>query len=878
MTPFKRTPRPTLALPALAFAAASLLAASSGHAQTPTPTPSPTPIPASTLVPATSTYYGVLNGGRYDSANLVLDADGSIWSASANENVILKLSADGTKSTRWTMTKDAAPSSLLKLPDGTIWLTELGGFNVARFNPSTGELVEWADTSRRPTALAHKGDGTFWLPETNGALANFNPASGTFTYYKGEGIATLSYPWLDPDGSVFSCDFINGSIVRFSRDGTSATRWALPSRSAVPSKIIRGFDGALWIGFYNTGQLARFDPLLNEIKIYQLSFGSAPFDLVNYKNRILYSEQRSGFIGFFDPATTKPSNVVTLSPDQITVTVSSQTAAPATTTLTPVIDDVPFPAPLGVSGLRDLSGLAELAAGNGAVYGLAVDERRGRIYFGTSGNIGTLTPPTAIGPEDQYFPSAASVGGAGGARWQSQIVTWNRGVPVGTPTPAARPLVLTERLLPSGWIAGFSPAAELTVGPNQLSSQDDPIGNELKAPDSFGALRLAPDGATSTTSDLFSWGRVSYSRPDGGTYGFAQNGIKAAQAISAPESAFLFTPPDAATQRTNAGVFVLESSRGAVSIVDAEGQTRSTFPYDWPSGYHIQGSTIFQALSIEALPSARVVFRVDTGRIFPFAVSLDAATNDPIGLDVFPAKRQSSSQSILGAARGGGPMGPTSRTDLQLYNSGSADALVSISFRASRALGAEGPPSGNPIGFVTVPPNKVVTLTDVIGAKLGLDGVIGTLDLTSDKSVFAFARVTASPAAGGHYGFGIAGQILDSAISAPLRGVFLAATDNGYNLFHSDLHLTNLADAPTAVTLRFTTSDGVVAATREVTLPARETRSIEDVWYSSTGFGASVGRVDVIPADGSGPIFATLLRQDRRTGDTDALLPFVIPR
>lgn len=880
VTLLKRPRRPSGFALSGAFAAAFALAALPVRAQTPTPTPTPAPTPlpgpVNTYVPATSTYFGVLNGGRYDAANMIVEPDSSIWSASANENVILHLAANRLQSTRWTMTRDAAPSSLLKDPDGTFWVTELGGFNVGKFNPATGELTEWADAGRRPTSLVRRPDGTFWLPETNGFLAQFDPKSGVFTYFKGDRVSSLSYPWLDPDGSLWSADFISGTLLRFSPDGARITRWKLPDTRAYPSKIIRGFDGALWISLYVTGQLARFDPALNEIRIYQLSAGSAPFDLHNYKNRILYSEQRSGVIGFFDPSRTKPVNVDTLASEELLTVTSTTTATPITTTLASKTDDVSGATPLGVTGTRALSGLAELPAGTGGVYAIAVDEQRARIYFGTGGNIGALTPPLAIGPDDQYFPSTASTGGAGGASWRTQVVSWNRGT--ADSVAATKNLSFTERLFPSTWIAGFSPAAAVTVAAGGLSNQDDPIGQEMDASGSFGALRLAPDTSVSIGNDLFSWARVYYTRPDGGTYGFAENGTKAARAISAPESAFLFAPPDVLSQRTNAGIFVLEASTGSVSIVDSDGIVRATFSYDWPGGYHIQGSTIFQALGISPIPSARVVFKVDSGKVFPFGTSIDRSTNDPIGLDVFPLKSQSTFQSMLGIARGAGPMGPGSRTDLQIFNPGSSDALVTLTFRAARPVGGSGAAPGNPISSVTVNAGKVLTLPDVLGAKLGLSGVTGTLDITSDLPVYAFARVIAPAAAGGTYGFGVPGQIRDVAVSSGTRGIFLADTDNGYALFQSDLHLTNLADSDSRLALKFTNADGTPAGSREITLGPRDVRSIEAVWYSSTGFGTQVGRLDVVPADGSGPLFVTLLRQDKRTGDTDAILPIVIPR
>jgi hypothetical protein len=32
-----------------------------------------------------------------------------------------------------------------------------------------------------------------------------------------------------------------------------------------------------------------------------------------------------------------------------------------------------------------------------------------------------------------------------------------------------------------------------------------------------------------------------------------------------------------------------------------------------------------------------------------------------------------------------------------------------------------------------------------------------------------------------------------------------------------------------------------------------------------------------VPAEGSQPVFATLIRQDKKTGDADAVIPYVVP-
>lgn len=848
-----------------------------GQTPTPTPTPSPTPTPTvvSFTVPASTSLYRVPDGGRYDSSNLVLDPDGGIWSASANENVVAKLSPDGAKVTRWAFPTDAAPNSFLREPNGTFWMTETGGFKVAKFEPSTGTLTEWPDAARRPSSLVKRADGTFWLPETGGLLAKFDPAAGLFTYYKAVGVFSLSYPLADPDGTLWSCDFLIAAIVRYSADGGKATRWPLPFGSSRPSRIIRGPDGALWFTLYAAGQIGRFDVAKNEVRLYNLGPADTPYDIQAYKDRFVYTEQTTGYIGFLDPAASEFTSY-TLTPTDITTTTlpPGDPVVPQTTTITPTTADIaPAASPVAVNGYG-VPGLAVIPAANGnLLYGFVIDKARGRMFYGTSGNIGAIGPPLPINANDVYLPSAASIAGANGARYVTQLVTWNRATP--DSTGATKAITFIERLLPSGWIAGLSPSYVATIPAKALVSQTDPIGSEMKGPDNFGALR-ASTSTDSVATDLFAWGRVSTAAQDGGSYGYSRNAVKADASIGAGQTGFFFCPPDV-TQRVNAGFLAVDASKGTVSIVDPTGVTRASVAFDYPPGYHIQASQVFKAFGLDPIPSARVVFTVFSGRVLPFGVSVDPSTNDPIELVVFRSDAGATLQWLQGVARGAGSLGPLSTTDLQIFNRGTDAAQVNLQFLAASTQAATGTPASFPTFALTVPPGQVVSLPDVLGRNLGVSSLSGSLAVVSDKHVDAFARVTTTSAAG-RYGFGIAALAGGESAAAGSRGVFIAATDNGFGVVQSDLVLTNPTYDPATVTLNATSADGAVTKSMDITLVGKEVRILPAAFYTVAGFGQDVGRLDVVPATGSASVFATLLRTDLRTGDVDAMLPFIIPK
>lgn len=827
----------------------------------------------STTAPATSRTYTIPNGSRYDAANMVLAADGTIWTASASttENAVVSLSPDGKKAIRWTFPVDAAPSYLLPEPDGTFWVAELGGFKLTRFNPSTNEIERYSDAARRATGIIRRADGKLWVPETNGVLTLFDPATGTFTYYKSDSLIHLSYPYKDPDGTLWMADFGTGKagIVRVAADGSKAWKWELPDPFGSPTKVIRGFDGAIWVSVYDLASLVRLDPQTNELKTFIISETTLPYDLQNYKDRIVYSEQSLGSIGFFDPKGARPSETKTNTPTEITFETETVTVIPTKEKTTKLELDVSTAAPEPVSGVIGDSHI-EYLAGSTYSWAIVVDEPRGRILFATIGGIRELLPPLAS-PGDVFFPSAASISGVGGVRWQTDLFVWNRGT--ADTSGATKSIDVTERVQPSGWIAGLIAQATVPVAAGAIRLQEDVVATDMGFPDLFGGLRLSP-GANG--SDLFAGARVYRKREDGGTFGFYRNGLRASQVFLVEEPGFLITPADVSSERTNAGMYMVQAAKGEMTIVDSEGTTRARHAFSWPEGYHVQFSSVFSQLGLPPLPNARIVFSLTSGSILPYGIAIDNSTNDPADLPFLKSGDRAFGLRVPGAFHRTGPLGDEARTDLQLFSAAGA-ATVSAYFRP--ALAAGDPGSGVEVGpvVIEVPEKAVVNVTDILRQFVGDTPAAGEIELSANQPIYAVSRVSAPDQDSGRYGFTLAGQVPESAIPSGSRAVFIAATDSGWDVFQSDLHLTNPSGDPIEVTVRATSYEGKPAGEKTIQIGPQETRILEAAFYSVSGFGAPVGRLDIFSSAGS-PFHALLLRGDRKTGDTDAILPLLMTR
>jgi len=863
-----------LALPALGQEPTPTPTPSPASTPTPTPTPTPsiTPTPTPTPTPHSLaagsevwTFAGVPSTGvaigNFDGANLVKDSAGNIWGVAASDDSISRWSADRTTLSRWVMTQFSAPSSLFPDTDGTFWITELGGFRIAHFDPATGNCTEYTDGARRPTSLVRRPDGKFWMTETGGQLALFDPSVPNFTYYLTPGVFYLSYPWQDADGTLFTVDFIYGYLVSWPPDVSSATIWTLPAASLSPSKIVRLEDGKLWISFFDSSQLGRFDEKTGTLDVFTLLSGE-PYDIHNYRGLVAYTDEL-GDVGFLDPAVAVPTSSTVLPSTTSVPTIQSTLPAPiVTSTLVNDTQTLTFPGDV-TDGGSAVPGLAQVLVSNAVgIWSMLIDEVRGRIFFGTAGGFGILGPPPKIDPAELYLTAASSrpLPSDPSRVSRTQVATWNRGTP--DSSNLTHTLTYSETLLPDGWITGLFGAATGTVPPGTIVSQDDMVGTDMGAPNALGGVRIYTD----QIADTFAWSRTSVPAPGGGTLGYAANAMTGAVALGTGDTGFLFASPDLSRQ-TIAGLLVTEPSTGTISIVDANGVTRGTYGYDWPGGYRVQGTSIFDAFALPALASARIVCTVTAGHVLMFGSVWDATSGDSAGLDSIGVSALATGLQIAGFTSGGG-VTPT----LQIFNPGTSAANVSVSLRVAQPVDGPVLAPGGSLATATVPPGAVLTLD--LGNPAGA-AVTGTLDIASDQPVAAFATFLTTLPSGGNVVFTAPATFFasPSAIPPGSRGVFLSATQNA--AFSSTLQLTSTSPNPGDITVSFTGADGTAVGSRTVTVPAWGVVSLPG-WVS--GASTDLGRVDLVPADGTTPFIAVLVRQDLTTRDTDVIPPLVIPK
>jgi virginiamycin B lyase len=143
------------------------------------------------------------------------------------------------------------PYGLRAAPDGSIWMTELVGGRLVKFDPEREafDLYPLPTPYSGPRRLDVGPDGTVWIPEFSGnRLARFEPATETFTEYDLPVPDALPYvARVGPDGSVWVGTAGADLVARFDPSAETFTLVPLPT----PGGLIRHLDvdmrtGEVW--------------------------------------------------------------------------------------------------------------------------------------------------------------------------------------------------------------------------------------------------------------------------------------------------------------------------------------------------------------------------------------------------------------------------------------------------------------------------------------------------------------------------------------------------------------------------------------------------------------------------------------------------------
>jgi len=202
----------------------------------------------------------------------------------------------------------SAPHGVIVGPDGAPWITD-GGLNaIVRVDPVTRAVRTWPLPAEAANANLNTATfdrkGRVWFTGQSGWVGRLDPSTGDMRAWRAPrgygpyGIATTSA------GEVWYVSLAGSHIARIDVETGVATPVDPPTPRQGARRVWPDSKGRLWVSYWNTGQVGRYDPAAKSWREWRLP-GDRPQAYsvwVDERDAVWLTDWTSNAIVRFDPA------------------------------------------------------------------------------------------------------------------------------------------------------------------------------------------------------------------------------------------------------------------------------------------------------------------------------------------------------------------------------------------------------------------------------------------------------------------------------------------------------------------------------------------------------------------------------------------------
>jgi virginiamycin B lyase len=286
----------------MAILAAALLAGTCGFA-------------ASALANDRVSYFPVKSGsGPHDVAAA---ADGKVYYSGQRNGTLGVLDPKTGKDEGIPIGSGSSPHGVVIGPDGSPWLTDSGLNANVRYDLKTKKFDHYP-LPPEPYANLNTGvfdkDGVYWFTGQSGVHGYVNPKTGKHESWKSPrrgpyGIA------VTPGNEVWYVALAGDHLGRIDKATGNVDIVEPHKKGAGPRRVWSDSKGLLWVSFWHSGEVGRYDPAAKIWKTWPLpgNPGSGCYSVyVDEQDKVWLTDFMTNSIVRFDPATEKfesfPSN------------------------------------------------------------------------------------------------------------------------------------------------------------------------------------------------------------------------------------------------------------------------------------------------------------------------------------------------------------------------------------------------------------------------------------------------------------------------------------------------------------------------------------------------------------------------------------------
>jgi virginiamycin B lyase len=267
-------------------------------------------IPAPAAEPGRTTYFPVPQGARpHDVAASPQPGGPVYYTAQATGRLGILDPANG-KVVEIALGDRSAPHGVVVGPDGAPWITDGGQNAIVRVDPATHAVKRFplpeSASGANLNTLTFDHSGRAWFTGQSGYYGRVDPASGEVRVWRSPrgsgpyGIATT------PSGDVYYASLAGSHIARIDVATGEATVIEPPTRNQGARRVWSDSKGNVWVSYWNTGQVGRYDPAKQAWTEWKLPGNARAYSVwVDPEDHVWLTDWTTNAIVEFDPATAK---------------------------------------------------------------------------------------------------------------------------------------------------------------------------------------------------------------------------------------------------------------------------------------------------------------------------------------------------------------------------------------------------------------------------------------------------------------------------------------------------------------------------------------------------------------------------------------------
>lgn len=255
----------------------------------------------------TAAYFPVARGAHPHDVAAAPQSGGPVYYTEQATGKLGVLDPVSGRSIEIPLGEGSAPHGVIVGPDGAAWITD-GGLNaIVRVDAQTHAITRFAlpafarDANLNTPTFDRRG--RVWFTGQSGYYGRVDPASGHVDVWRAPRGAGPYGMTTTPAGDVYYASLAGDHIARIDVETGEASIIEPPTPRQGARRVWSDSKGNVWVSYWNTGQVARYDPASGSWREWALPGRAHAYAVwVDPNDKVWLSDWTSNAIVLFDPA------------------------------------------------------------------------------------------------------------------------------------------------------------------------------------------------------------------------------------------------------------------------------------------------------------------------------------------------------------------------------------------------------------------------------------------------------------------------------------------------------------------------------------------------------------------------------------------------